>query len=396
MTIWTLLFKITTSVAMTTFIVSIEDNVLRKDLYKTLQIQKSANVDEIKKAYRKMARKYHPDKNPNDEKAAPYFVEIAEAYEILSNTDQQQEYNRRREEAIKLSGASKKHQASPSRDYNENMHGERPMFTPSFTYDVIPTGEIILPYYPIMISPERTFFALLDKTCAFKVYEGSYDELLQFEYTQSIELLDENFSLLYKTPERSSLNGKCFAAVDEIGLLHIYNGHPSQKSHTTEDIWISTLKYSYEEPMDVYYRRYSLSLSYNGELAISYTTSGNSDLLCVWSTTSCSTEIAMIKLQQMKIFRRFENIRRCFKNNFSVIDMFYYFHMARKKTHTKMRRFRKIWNKFTNRMEIPEFRAIFLNGLQKMDLQDLFGIVNGKEVKKQRNPQRNRRGRQYR
>ena len=65
----------------------------KRDYYDILEIQKNATEDEIKKAYRKMAIKYHPDKNPDDKKAEEKFKEAAEAYEVLSNTEKRQRYN---------------------------------------------------------------------------------------------------------------------------------------------------------------------------------------------------------------------------------------------------------------------------------------------------------------
>ena len=55
------------------------------DYYKTLEVSKTATQDEIKKAYRKLARKYHPDMNQNDNKAEQKFKEINEANEVLYN-----------------------------------------------------------------------------------------------------------------------------------------------------------------------------------------------------------------------------------------------------------------------------------------------------------------------
>ena len=65
----------------------------KRDYYDILEISKSASDDEIKKAYRKMAIKFHPDKNPDDKKAEEKFKEAAEAYEILSNAEKRQRYN---------------------------------------------------------------------------------------------------------------------------------------------------------------------------------------------------------------------------------------------------------------------------------------------------------------
>ena len=65
----------------------------KRDYYEILGVSKSASDDEIKKAYRKLAIKYHPDKNPDDKGAEDKFKEAAEAYEILSNTEKRQRYN---------------------------------------------------------------------------------------------------------------------------------------------------------------------------------------------------------------------------------------------------------------------------------------------------------------
>ena len=64
-----------------------------KDYYKILGVAKTANADEIKKAYRKLAIKFHPDKNPNDKSAEEKFKEISEANEVLSDVEKRKKYD---------------------------------------------------------------------------------------------------------------------------------------------------------------------------------------------------------------------------------------------------------------------------------------------------------------
>ncbi len=69
---------------------------LEKDYYKTLGVAKGASADEIKKSYRKLARKYHPDANEGDAKAEARFKEISEAYTVLSDEKRRKEYDEAR------------------------------------------------------------------------------------------------------------------------------------------------------------------------------------------------------------------------------------------------------------------------------------------------------------
>ena len=65
----------------------------KRDYYEVLGVAKNATEDEIKKAYRKLAIKYHPDKNPDDKEAEEKFKEAAEAYDVLSNADKRARYD---------------------------------------------------------------------------------------------------------------------------------------------------------------------------------------------------------------------------------------------------------------------------------------------------------------
>src|ERR1700739_447324 len=65
----------------------------QKDYYGSLGVKKTASAEEIRKAFRKLARKYHPDVNPNDKKAEEKFKEISEANDVLSDPKTRQIYD---------------------------------------------------------------------------------------------------------------------------------------------------------------------------------------------------------------------------------------------------------------------------------------------------------------
>src|SRR3954469_21494167 len=69
----------------------------QKDYYAVIGVPASATQDEIKKQYRKLAAKHHPDKNPNDPKAAERFKEISEAYQVLGDADKRKQYDQMRQ-----------------------------------------------------------------------------------------------------------------------------------------------------------------------------------------------------------------------------------------------------------------------------------------------------------
>lgn len=66
----------------------------KRDYYEVLGVDKNATKEELKKAYRKLAMEYHPDRNPGNDEAEEKFKEAAEAYEILSNDDKKAKYDR--------------------------------------------------------------------------------------------------------------------------------------------------------------------------------------------------------------------------------------------------------------------------------------------------------------
>jgi molecular chaperone DnaJ len=78
----------------------------KRDYYEVLGVERNASREELKKAYRKLAMQHHPDRNPDDKAAEEKFKEAAEAYEVLSNDEKKQIYDRFGHEGIRGSGSS--------------------------------------------------------------------------------------------------------------------------------------------------------------------------------------------------------------------------------------------------------------------------------------------------
>ena len=110
-----------------------------KDYYKTLGVTKSSSKDEIKKAYRDLARKYHPDMNPDNKDAEEKFKEIQEAYEVLHDDQKRQQYD-----TFGSTGFSSQQGGGPgfsgSYTYSGNIPSFEEIFKDIFSYSGSPGG----------------------------------------------------------------------------------------------------------------------------------------------------------------------------------------------------------------------------------------------------------------
>lgn len=94
-----------------------------RNYYDVLEVSKSASEDQIKRAYRKLALKFHPDKNPGNEEATKKFSEISNAYEVLSNQQTRDIYDRHGEEGVKKAGQGGGGGANFASDIFSNFFG---------------------------------------------------------------------------------------------------------------------------------------------------------------------------------------------------------------------------------------------------------------------------------
>ena len=80
--------------------------ILKRDYYEVLGVNKNADAATIKKAYRKLAKKYHPDSNEGNASAAEHFKEVNEAYDVLSDKNKKAEYDSKKSNAFAGFGRS--------------------------------------------------------------------------------------------------------------------------------------------------------------------------------------------------------------------------------------------------------------------------------------------------
>ncbi len=93
----------------------------KRDFYDVLGVSRSASAEEIKKAYRKLAIKYHPDKNQGDKESEEMFKEAAEAYDVLSNPDKKQRYDQFGHAGMGAGGGGGAHGFSMDDIYSHNL-----------------------------------------------------------------------------------------------------------------------------------------------------------------------------------------------------------------------------------------------------------------------------------
>lgn len=109
-----------------------------KDLYKVLGVERHASLQDIKKQYRKLAKKYHPDANPNNDQAAELFKEITEAYKVLSDEKLKAKYdqNQTTKESTKKQDSKQSYSTNNGETFNGNPYEEvQDIFANFFRFD---------------------------------------------------------------------------------------------------------------------------------------------------------------------------------------------------------------------------------------------------------------------
>ena len=98
----------------------------KRDLYEVLGISKTADEKTIKKAYRKLAKKYHPDMNPGDKTAEQKFKEVTEAYSVLSDPEKKKLYDQFGHAAFDQSGAAGSGYGNAGTDGYDHLFRSKP------------------------------------------------------------------------------------------------------------------------------------------------------------------------------------------------------------------------------------------------------------------------------
>jgi len=96
-----------------------------KDYYQVLGVPRDASQKDIQKAFRKLARKHHPDVNPNDKAAEARFKELNEAHEVLSDPEKRKQYDRFGADWQRYQQAAQAGQAAPDTDFSQWFSGQR-------------------------------------------------------------------------------------------------------------------------------------------------------------------------------------------------------------------------------------------------------------------------------
>ena len=138
-----------------------------KDYYKVLDVDKKATTDEIKKAYRKMALKFHPDKNPGNKEAEDKFKSVAEAYEVLSDPDKRAEYDQ--------FGTAKRKQGFDPRNVYSNFQQ---------AYGFSDVNEIMSRFFGREMQQRRTINPDIRAACNISLKDAIKGGKIHYEYTR--------------------------------------------------------------------------------------------------------------------------------------------------------------------------------------------------------------------